>query len=82
MISVRQGRPHVPLATHGGNHGGGGRVNLVVSTPIQELIHANPVPSVRGFSSELANPEASVTPTKKMLSFLPAWTQQPHGMRG
>jgi len=74
MITVPQARPHVPLATHGGNHGGGDRVILAVPTLIQEFTHANQVPSFCGSSSELASPEVSVTLTKKMLRFLPAWT--------
>lgn len=81
VISVPLVAPRVPLATHGGNHRGGGRA-ILVPTPIQELTHTNLLPSLPGFSSELTNPEPSVTPTKKMLRFLPAWTQQPHGMRG
>lgn len=82
MNTVPQMGPHIPLATHGGNHRGGGRVILAVPTPTRELTHAKPVSSLRYFSSEFTNPEASVTPTKKMLRFSPAWTQQPYSVRG
>lgn len=43
MISVPLVTPHIPLATHGGSHRGGGRA-VLVPTLIQELTHTNLIP--------------------------------------